>query len=76
MVSHSPGYRHSPDTAFLLKTQATIMPGYHVMARLPNDELVINIGAGLPDHSTLVLNVLPKNCTTIVQFILKHFRCR
>ena len=27
---------------FLLKTQATMMPDYPVMAMLPNDELVIN----------------------------------
>ena len=29
-------------TNLLVKTRATVMPGYLVMARLPNDELVIN----------------------------------
>jgi hypothetical protein len=28
-------------TNLLVKTWATVMPGYQVMARLPNDELVI-----------------------------------
>jgi hypothetical protein len=29
-------------TNLLVKTWATVIPGYHVMARLPNDQLVIN----------------------------------
>jgi hypothetical protein len=29
-------------TNFVVKTQATMMRGYQVMARLPNDELVKN----------------------------------
>jgi hypothetical protein len=33
--------------------------GYPLMARLPNDEIVISKGATLSCDSTLVLNILP-----------------
>ena len=44
-------------TNLLVKTWATVMPAYQVMARLPNDKSQA-VGARLPNHSTLVSNVL------------------
>jgi hypothetical protein len=52
-------YAIAQATNILVKTRATVIPGYQVMARLPNDELVINIMARLPNDAALVLNVLP-----------------